>query len=359
MGQVKRLREKLLLLPRDFKATHKDFKVIGVFNPGAVEKEDEIILLCRIAETIKEKKGDWMPSPRVIFESDRPAFKVDWFEQKYQQGDPRKVYLDAGKIRLSFISHLRCVRLSKDGFEVKSIATKPALFPCDEREEFGIEDPRITKIGDTYYITYVGVGTLTGISTFLASTKDFKSFARHGIIFPALNKDVVLFPQKIQGKYLALHRPVPGFYFSNPVIATAVSPDTLHWGDTRCLFGPAQTGWDSKKIGAGPPPIKTREGWLIIYHGVQSRGNDRVGIYCAGAALLDLANPLKVLARSEEPILMPEQKYEKKGFVDNVIFPTGIVQNSKETILLFCGVADRGVSVIELSIREILESLLS
>lgn len=357
-GRIERKREALLLRPADISPSSSGLEVIGVFNPGAIRTDDGIALLCRVAESVRETRAGQMPSPRVTFNDDEPKLGIDWFDVADQRGDPRKVYRGGGNIRLSFISHLRLVKLSRDGFRVESIDEVPTLFPSDEREEFGIEDPRITAFGDRFYITYVGVGTLTGIATMLASTRDFRTFRRHGIIFPALNKDVVIFPERIGGKHWALHRPVPKLYFTNPNIATAVSPDLEHWGDTRCLFGPNEAGWDSSKIGGGPPPLLTPKGWLVIYHGVQLlQPEDNVGRYCVGAALLDAANPLHVLARTEEPLLVPEQDYELTGFVDNVLFPTGIVQNSPDTILLFNGVADTGVSVIELSLDDIFEAL--
>ena len=358
MGTIERKREALLLRPEDIVPSSSQLEVIGVFNPGAVKTDDGIVLLCRIAESVKERREGQMPSPRVAFEQGEPKLEVDWFDVADQKGHPRKVYKGGGNIRLSFISHLRLVKLSSDGFHVESIEERPTLFPADEREEFGVEDPRITAIEGRYFVTYVGVGTLTGIATMLASTRDFSSFERHGIIFPALNKDVVVFPEKIDGKHWALHRPMPKLYFTNPVIATAVSPDLEHWGDTRCLFGPNPAGWDSSKIGGGPPPLKTQRGWLVIYHGVQLlHPDDKVGRYCVGAALLDLEDPLRVLARTNEPILVPEQDYEKRGFVDNVLFPTGLVQSSSERILLFNGVADTGISVIELSLDDIFGAL--
>ena len=170
-----------------------------------------------------------------------------------------------------------------------------------------MEDPRITEINGAYYITYVGVSKKTGVCTALALTKDFKVFERLGIIFPMENKDIVLLPEIINDYYVAYHRPVGGHPFAKPNMQISFSPDLIHWGQHKFLMGTRDGYWDDHKLGAGPPPIKTDKGWLEIYHGVLKKEDDVVGVYCAGAALFSLEEPGKLIGRSKEPVMMPEE----------------------------------------------------
>ena len=141
----------------------------------------------------------------------------------------------------------------------------PMFLPANEMEEFGLEDPRITRIDDRYYITYVAVSR-HGPATALASTTDFKTLERHGIIFCPENKDVVLLPERVDGQYVALHRPLGDMPFCRPEMWIARSPDLVHWGKHQYLFGGAGD-WEDGRVGAGTPPIAVPEGWLEIYHG--------------------------------------------------------------------------------------------
>src|SRR5262249_49033062 len=151
-------------------------------------------------------------------------------------------------------------------------------------EEFGVEDARITAIGDRYWITYVAVSR-HGASTAMASTTDFQTFERHGIIFCVENKDVVLFSDRIGPDYVAIHRPNGATPFTRPEMWLARSHDLRCWGMHEPMsWGPG--GWETGRVGAGPPPIRTPEGWLLIYHG--NRAPERpgeVGIYSVGALL--------------------------------------------------------------------------
>src|SRR6185369_17703429 len=167
----------------------------------------------RVAERIAEKRPGWVGLPRWDLASGRVI--TDWFdENQVSYVDARVVIIKAtGMKRLTFISHLQVVR-SRDGRNVDAI--EPVRFsPANEDEEYGVEDPRITELNGRYYITYVAVSR-HGVATALASTKDFRTFDRHGIIFPPENKDVVLFPEEIGGEYYALHRPNPATSFTRP-----------------------------------------------------------------------------------------------------------------------------------------------
>jgi len=237
---------------------------------------------------------------------------------------------------------------SKDGinFEVED---SPTISPVSAYETFGIEDARISLIEGVYYINYVGVSPL-GAATCLASTKDFKSFQRHGVIFCPDNKDVVFFPERIDGKYYALHRPVSAD-FKKAEIWLAESVDLRCWGNHRYVMGLRSGLWDERKIGAGAVPFKVEAGWLEIYHGA-----DRNNRYCLGAMLLDGNCPWKVIARTEKPILQPQADYETEGFFGNVVFSCGLLYEN-DKLKIYYGAADTTVCYAELTLQSVLEDL--
>jgi predicted GH43/DUF377 family glycosyl hydrolase len=240
------------------------------------------------------------------------------------------------------------VARSKDGINFE-IDDAPAISAANEYETFGVEDPRISLIYGMYYIHYVAVSPF-GVVTYLASTEDFVSFKRHGVIFSPENKDVAIFDEKVSGRYYALHRPVSPL-FGRQDIWVADSPDLLTWGNHHRLFGPSPGCWDEAKVGAGAVPFRVEQGWLEIYHGV-----DRDSRYSLGAVLLDGAQPWKVLARSKEPIFEPEADYECEGFFGNVVFSCGLLCED-DTLRVYYGAADTTVCYAELSLKLIIESL--
>ncbi|CAN5896476.1 hypothetical protein BH23PLA1_BH23PLA1_08150 [soil metagenome] len=258
-----------------------------------------------------------------------------------------------GLVRLTFLSHLRVVRC-RDGRAVREI-TDVTIRPQEELEEFGVEDPRITPIDGRFWVTYVAVSR-HGPATALAWTEDFRTFERCGVIFCPENKDVVLFPEAVGGRYTALHRPVCGTPFTRPEMWLARSPDLHAWGSHRPL-NLSRTGWQSGRVGAGAPPIRVPGGWLEIYHGNrQATLPGEVGTYYGGALLLDLDDPARVLRRTPEPFFRPEAEFEVAGFVPNVVFPTGVVQEG-ETLLVYYGAADTFTAVAEFSGRELLDAM--
>lgn len=349
---LKRLFNTCLLRPKDFGPSQDDLEVIGAFNPGAVQTEDGVVLLVRIAEQARERRMGYTALPR--WDGERGRVVMDWAsDSELAPVDVRVVrQRKTGTIRLTFTSHLRVVH-SKDGRTIDSI--NGARFdPVTPHEEFGVEDPRITKIHETYYITYVAVSR-HGVSTALASTKDFKTFQRHGIIFHPENKDVLLFPEKIGGLYYALHRPNPASPFTKPEMWIATSPDLKHWGDHESFLGGVDA-WDIGRIGGGTPPIRTARGWLEIYHGNNKREEDAgIGTYSAGALLMDLENPRYIIGRLPQ-MFAPETEYEREGFVPNVVFPTGIVPQD-DRLLVYYGAADTFAGLVEFSFKELLGSI--
>jgi len=347
-------RKHLLLRPEDVPASHVDFDVVGVFNPGAVDVDGEVLLLVRVAEQPRERRPEWIGLPRWLDGN----VVVDWVrEADVEYVDPRVVRIKAtGLVRLTFLSHLRLVRCG-DGFSVGTIDPVDAggLIPRHEWEEYGVEDPRITKIGDRYWITYVAVSR-HGAATALASTDDFRGYERHGIIFPPENKDVVLFPDSVGGRYAALHRPNGATPFTTPEMWVAFSEDLLHWGGHEPLYA-GHGQWESGRVGAGAPPIRVADGWLEIYHGNRrpKRPGD-VGRYEAAALLLDLQRPAHVLRQSNQPFLTPTEPFECAGFVPDVVFPTGIVRRG-DSMLIYYGASDTNTGVVSVSLDEILSRM--
>ncbi len=360
-SMIQRYATTRLLGPAQFHASDPRLTVIGVFNPGAVRYGDEIILLVRVAEAAAEQREGLLSSPRAIRNGEALNYEIDWFEPKDAR-DFRKPLLPNGLRRLTSISHLEIIRLTADGLTVKSIEQRPELFPTMLWEEYGLEDPRITQIGSTYFITYVAVSATLGICTALLSTTDFLTFQRHGIIFPTDNKDATLFPEMIAGKFSLYHRPMSFAGMTKATIVLAHSPDLFHWGEYLDVMTTAQAGgWDSDRIGAGPPPLRTPDGWLSLYHGVQFQSDyDVIGRYSVGAFVADLDHPELIRARTSKPILQPETEFEQNGFVPNVIFPTGLVpaKDNPDSLLLFYGAADQSTAVMQVSQQEILASLL-
>src|ERR687887_920823 len=241
-----------------------------------------------------------------------------------------------------------------------------ALDPTQDYEEYGIEDPRIVEIDHQIYITYVilsayvRVGEVVEASTALATTTDFLKYARLGVITSkgSNNKDVVLFPEKMSqqessesspsatsnktdraSKYFFLHRPsgwIGSKYGVNKPSIWLGEGNALTNFEKHTLLLKPEEDWEELKVGAGPPPIKTTRGWLVIYHGVS-----REKVYRAGAALLDLHDPSKIIGRTKTPILEPKEPYEKFGDVKNVVFPTGACVVDYDKLFIYYGGADK------------------
>jgi predicted GH43/DUF377 family glycosyl hydrolase len=349
---IRRSTRQRLLGPGDVPPSREDFEVVGVFNPGAVQVRDEVVLLVRVAERPRERRRGFTGLPRW---APSGALIVDWVpDAELEPVDARVVRRKAdGLVRLTFTSHLRVVRCGA-GHSVREI-TGIVFRPEGDVDEYGVEDARITPLGQRFYFTYVAVSRHGPVSA-LASTSDFQTFERHGVIFCPENKDVVLFPEKIGTCYAALHRPMCATPFTRPEMWLARSPDLLHWGGhtTLAIGGGA---WQSGRVGAGPPPLRVADGWLAIYHGNrQPSAPGEVGAYCAGAILLDPTDPAKLLRRTRAPFFRPTTEFEAAGFVPGVVFPTGIVQQG-ELLLLYYGAADAVTAVAEFRLEELLVAM--
>lgn len=368
---VKVKREKIILSPKKFRPSSKKFKILGVLNPGALRlKDGKIVLYVRVMEQlIKKEDLYYYYSPRFVGKTNF-KIKIDKFRKStVDHADDLSVNFGDGVKRLNYISYLKRVIIDKKGFKILKIDKKPSFFGLDDESELGVEDPRITQIRDKYYMTYVGLSRRHGISTYLAVSKDGFNWDRKGIIFGEQDKDVVLFPERIKGKYVAFDRPEGNFEFSLPHIWVAYSRDLIHWGELREL-NLKNRSIKLSRSGSGPPPIKIDKGWLFMYHGVTKfKGkkviehikktfnidvkSSKLESYSVWAALLSLDNPEKIVARTKYPIIMPKKSY--KSFEDKmVIFPTGLIQD-KNNLLVYSGVGDIYIMVSKIGIKDILK----
>ena len=321
-----------LITPEQVRPWLPGFQVTCVFNAGVCRCGEETLLLLRVAEKPPAAPAGFLHVP--ILEEDRVAVRALRLDDpRWDFSDPRKVFdRETGSYAfLTSMSHLRLAR-SRDGIRF-TVEDQPFLRPDQPLEAFGTEDARITRIGDTFLINYTAVSPF-GITTALAETADFRSVRKRGVIFVTENRDVCIFPEKISGEYRALVRPVPR-QIGQARIWLAASEDLLHWGEFAPLALP-DLPWSRGRSGGGAPPLRPDRGWLILYHGASPVDNR----YSMGAALLDIADPSRVLSVSREPVLAPEAPYETEGFYPNVVFSCGALAEG-DAIRMYYGGADR------------------
>jgi len=271
----------------------------------------------------------------------------------YEEGKIHLVYRAQGSPEgVSSLGYAR----SSDGFQIEERLASPVFEPepGNEYERFGCEDPRLTRIGNRFYMTYSAYGRvpnmaaearLVQIGMTSISVKDFvkKNWRWSERGYPLLrvdNKSAVLFPEKIQGKYVMYHRIAPYIWVS-------YSTDLRNWFGHKIVMTPEEE-WEYFRVSAGAPPIRTKKGWFLIYHGVDSK-------YCyrLGFVVIDRENPEKIIYRPKTPILEPEEKYERSGVVPNAIFNCGAVVVDDE-LFIYYGAADTVVAVATANMSEIL-----
>ncbi|MHB0858330.1 MAG: glycoside hydrolase family 130 protein [Anaerolineae bacterium] len=347
MDLAKRFPENPIMTARDIKPSRDGVNVQLALNPGAFRYQGRTGLLMRVAEHPIPREG-YLST--LYFDPGSPG-GVQIME--FRQGDPDLIADDPRKFTykgtpyLSSVSHLR-LAWSDDG--IRFVAEDhPALVGQGELESYGVEDSRVVAIDGQYILTYTSVSS-KGIGVGLSTTTDWQTYRRYGMIMPPTNKDVAVFPEKIDGRYMALHRPI-GVYFGGLDMWVGSSHDLSYWGDHKYLAGTRPGMWDSARIGAGAAPIRTEKGWLEIYHGA-----DPDHRYCLGAMLLDEHEPWRVIARSEEPIMEPIAEYEKHGFFGGVVFTNGHVVDG-DTITLYYGASDEVICGATMSIDQVLASL--
>lgn len=315
---------------------------VSVFNPGAILKDGKVYLLYRAVSDIGQ-----------------------------------------------YVSRLG-LAAAEDGYTFERISDGPVFEPRQDYEVGGVEDARITADDGDFLVTYAAVSKKPGPAyaetdffrvsredpycerpgmpplgpsyTGLLRSADLLDFSSEGLITPpgVDDRDGVLFPEKVRGRYVMLHRPSawlgPHFGTDRPSIWLAYSDGLREWdygeAGEYLLMEPEQP-WEESKIGAGPPPVKTAAGWLLIYHGV-----DRRHVYRVGAALLDLEDVSKVVARTEDYLLEPQEDYERVGIVPNVVFPTAAVWEEGRELLVYYGAADRVCGLATGDMADLLDHLL-
>ncbi|MBO9346475.1 MAG: glycoside hydrolase family 130 protein [Chloroflexi bacterium] len=243
---------------------------------------------------------------------------------------------------------------SDDGLSWQ-IAPEPIQFHCDDPEVARFQyryDPRVCWIEDRYYITWCN--GYHGPTIGVGYTYDFQTFYQLENAFLPFNRNGVLFPRKINGKYAMLSRPSDNGHTPFGDIFYSESPDMIHWGCHRWVFGAGGSPWNHTKIGAGPTPIETSEGWLLIYHGVLTSCNGFV--YSFSAALLDLDKPWKVIARAAPYLMSPQTLYECVGDVPNVVFPcAALVDGDTGRMAIYYGAADTVTALAFAYVHELVD----
>ncbi|MFA6595670.1 MAG: glycosidase [Bacilli bacterium] len=329
------------------------------------------------------KRFEKNPILQPVKESDWESLSVCNPAAWYENGIFYLLYRGAGndeghKIQIGLAT-------SKDGFHFERCSQNPVLIPTkDNNDEGCCEDPRVVKMGNLFYVTYAYRAFMPGrywegkpfvkpdfpleedlpnglkwnlTNTALAVTKDFIHYKKLGRItdYNTDNRDVILFPRKINGKYYRLERPMEWVgkeYGCNvPSIWINSSDNLLEWPKPKLLATPMEP-WEKKKMGGSTPPLETKEGWLTIYHGV----SETDGWYRVGIMLLDLNDPSKIIARTKNFVMEPLMPYETEGFYNGCIFPTGNVIVG-DTLYMYYGGADRFVNVATASVSAILDYL--
>ena len=290
-----------ILTPRDM-----PFTAEAVLNPGAVDHNGNVVLLLRVEDTSGYSD---------IYVARSHNGVTDWKIEKkpfLKHGEPRHPY-----------------------------------------EKWGCEDARITYLAEEnfYYITYTAYSPC-GAAVALARTRDFAKIERLQLVMSPSNKDACLFPQQFNGKWAMLHRPEAG---SMENIWIAYSPDLVHWGQPKCVLTEGSgAAWDALKVGAGPPPVLTKHGWLLLYHGVKGYAGQLV--YRVGAALLDKDKPHKLIARSPKAIFKATESYETTGLIANVVFPTGLLLRNDE-LWMYYGAGDTCICLATVKLQDVLDNL--
>jgi beta-1,2-mannobiose phosphorylase / 1,2-beta-oligomannan phosphorylase len=259
------------------------------------------------------------------------------------------------------ISHLTVAR-SANGVDGWAIEPEPLLAPADgvASEQWGFEDARIVWVEELerWVITCTAYGP-AGPAVFLATTEDFETVERYGVVKHPEDKNAALLPHRIDGRWVLLHRPKTEFGGGHGEIVLSRSDDLVGWSAPEQVLQPrAGAWWDSLRIGIGPPPLRTEHGWLLLYHGVK----DTVAgdMYRVGLALLDLDEPTRVLRRLPSWILAPFADYERTGDVPNVVFPSGLLHDeASDEIRLYYGAADSSICLATARLRDLIDVVLA
>jgi predicted GH43/DUF377 family glycosyl hydrolase len=341
----------LIFRPRDVDLTRSPLRrsldapthVLGAFNPGLARLPNgNLLLMVRVAEALREPVVDG--HARAIRWT-REGYVLDRYPlASVTMNDPRQFSLKGSAHRvlaLTSLSWLLPVELTPDGRAVVEIHYDRAVEPAASYQEYGVEDARISKVDDLWYMTTCSVSAERHCTTLHVSS-DGLSYDLRGVILDHQNKDMVLFEGKVGGRFVALTRPLGEVYFaypeasayaSGPSINLAGSPDALHWKPfDRPGIRPRKGSTSSMKVGGGSPPIRTEHGWLVVYHGVETR--ETVGIYRSFWALLDLDDPTRIVRIEDEVPLLEANPALTAPIAEQMYLPTPVVFTT--------GIADGG-----------------
>jgi predicted GH43/DUF377 family glycosyl hydrolase len=259
------------------------------------------------------------------------------------------------------ISHLAVAR-SASGLDEWTIDAQPFLAPDESvaSEQWGFEDPRCVWVDELarFVITCTAYGP-AGPAVFLATTEDFRSVQRHGVVRQPEDKNAALLPHRVDGRWVLFHRPKTQVGAGHGEILLSRSDDLVNWSTPEQVLQPRSGAWwDSLRIGLGPPPLRTDAGWLIVYHGVKETVAGE--IYRVGLALVDLDEPTRVLHRLPSWVLAPHAPYERTGDVPNVVFPCGLLHDAATgEVRMYYGAADSFVCVATAQLDELLDAVLA
>lgn len=316
--------------------------VLGAFNPGLTRLPGgNLLMMVRVAEGLRHPLQD--NKIHALRWDTASGFLTDAYDVALVDAtDPRKFQIlghQSKVMALTSLSWLLPVELSPDGREVVEVHYDKAIIPQANYQQYGVEDARISRVEDLWYMTTCSVSAERH-STTLYISKDGLNYELQGIVLDHQNKDMLIFEGKVGDKFFALTRPLGDLYFAyppgsdfapGPSINLASSPDALHWKPTDGpLIRPRRGSTSVMKVGGGTPPILTPEGWLMLYHGVQPGSG--VGVYRTFWALLDAGNPSLVLEiRDEIPLLESNAELtanlQDLKYLSGVVFSTGMVDH--------------------------------
>jgi len=345
---AKRFAANPLLSPKDLEASTEGLEITCLLNPGVFTFENKTWLIVRVAERPAQKENI-ISFPVLTETGSTQIIEIQKDDPELDASDARVINYK-GTDYLTTLSHLRLL-CSDDGVRFYEPRGYPALVGEGMLQTFGVEDCRVSLVEEIYYLTFTAVSG-NGVGVGLRTTVNWRNFKSHGMMLPPHNKDCAIFEERINGLFYALHRPSSVDIGGNYIWITS-SPDGIHWGNHKCIIKTREGAWDSARVGAGAAPIKTEKGWLEIYHGANEKHQ-----YCLGAFLMDMNDPSKVIARTEQPIMVPTATYETSGFFGNVVFTNGhIVEPDGDTITVYYGAADEFVCGAHFSLKEIFSLL--
>ena len=325
----------------------EDTYVLGAFNPGLCRLPNgNLLMMVRVAEALSNAIVD-NKVHCIRWDKENKYVTDTWPLSEVTMTDPRKFRLNKYSFPvfgLTSLSWLLPVELSDDGSSIVRVHYDKIISPGQTSQEYGIEDPRISVIDGRYYMTTCCVSSERH-STMLYASEDGLRYVCRGIILDHQNKDVLLFEGKINDSYYALTRPLGECYFATSTeslyhpgaaIHLASSPDLVHWKPSPNAFLRARrSSLSNVKIGGGTPPVLTPDGWLMIYHGVESNGE--VGIYRTFWALLDKNDPSKILHLDDTTPLLEANssitaKISDQVYLNDIVFTTGIAVHNGDFI---------------------------